>query len=67
MKPYNAQEGTGWFGINEIRKGRVSKLELPANGLTGELPEAIYALDGMRTLNLSATASQEASHPRSGV
>ena len=53
MKPYNAQEGTGWFGINEIRKGRVSKLELPANGLTGELPEAIYALDGMRTLNLS--------------
>lgn len=53
VKPYNAQEGTGWFGINEIRKGRVSKLELPANGLTGELPEAIYALDGMRTLNLS--------------
>ena len=58
VKPYNAQEGTGWFGINEIRKGRVSKLELPANGLTGELPEAIYALDGMRN-GLTGSLSPE--------
>ena len=52
VKPYNAKEGTGWFGITELRKGRVSKLELPANGLTGELPQVIYQLDGLRTLNL---------------
>lgn len=66
MKPYNAQEGTGWFGINEIRKGRVSKLELPANGLTGELPEAIYALDGMRTLNLSGNGLTGSLSPEIG-
>lgn len=66
VKPYNAQEGTGWFGINEIRKGRVSKLELPANGLTGELPEAIYALDGMRTLNLSGNGLTGSLSPEIG-
>lgn len=53
VRPYDAAKGTGWFGINEIRKGRVSKLELPGNGLTGQLPDAVYALDGMRTLDLS--------------
>lgn len=66
VKPYNAQEGTGWFGINEIRKGRVSKLELPANGLTGELPEAIYALNGMRTLNLSGNGLTGSLSPEIG-
>lgn len=53
VRAYNAQDGTGWFGITELRKGRVSKLELPENGLTGELPQVIYKLDGLRTLNLS--------------
>lgn len=66
VKPYNAQDGTGWFGISEIRKGRVSKLELPANGLTGELPEAVYALDGMRTLNLSGNGLTGTLSPKIG-
>lgn len=66
VKVYNAQEGTGWFGINEIRKGRVSKLELPDNGLTGELPEAIYALNGMRTLNLSGNGLTGSLSPQIG-
>ena len=53
VEVYNAEEGTGWFGINEIRNNRVSKLELPDNGLQGELPAVVYELDGLRTLNLS--------------
>lgn len=53
VKPYNAQEGTGWFGINEIRKGRVSKLELPANGLTGSLSPEIGRLKLMSSFILS--------------
>lgn len=53
VKAYNAKDGSGWFGINEIRKGRVSKLQLPDNGLTGQLPEAVYELTGLRTLDLS--------------
>lgn len=53
VEVYDAETGTGWFGINEIRNNRVSKLELPDNGLQGELPAAVYQLDGLRTLNLS--------------
>lgn len=53
VKPYDAKNGTGWYGINEIRNGRVSKLELGSNGLKGAFPEAVYQLDGLRTLDLS--------------
>lgn len=63
---YNAQDGTGWYGINEIRNGRVSKLELPGNGLKGDLPDAVWDLDGLRTLNLSDNALTGTISPRVG-
>lgn len=53
VKKYNAATGEGWWGINDVSKERVAKLELIENNLTGELPDAIYALDGARTINLS--------------
>lgn len=53
VKAYDSKKDTGWFGIKEIRKGRVSKLELPANGLKGDFPDAIYDLDQLRNLDLT--------------
>ncbi|MCZ0944135.1 MAG: hypothetical protein OXJ53_13855 [Gammaproteobacteria bacterium] len=40
-----------WYGVDEVG-GRVVTLELPDNGLVGELPSAIAALDRLNTLDL---------------
>lgn len=40
-----------WHGVDEVG-GRVVALELPDNGLVGELPSAIAALDQLNTLDL---------------
>ena len=42
-----------WYGVSCSSSGRVQRLELPFNGLTGTLPFAIGDLDSLLTLDLS--------------
>jgi gliding motility-associated-like protein len=44
-----------WYGVTTA-DGRVTQLKLPANGLTGNLPASIAALDSLHVLNLSGNA-----------
>ena len=46
------QRLTTWHGIT-VAHGRVSKIDLASNGLTGYLPSKIHALDAVRGFNLS--------------
>jgi Leucine-rich repeat (LRR) protein len=41
-----------WFGVT-IENGRVVGVELPSNGLVGEIPGGVFALSQLRNLNLS--------------
>ena len=42
-----------WHGVTTDSDGRVVRLELPSNGLSGELPEAIGQLTHLRRLDLA--------------
>ena len=42
-----------WFGVELDRDGRVQTLELPANGLQGEIPAVLGRLSRLRRLDLS--------------
>jgi hypothetical protein len=42
-----------WYGVEVDEEGRVTNLELPANGLAGTLPSDIQQLSALRFLNLS--------------
>ena len=44
-----------WFGVTTA-DGRVTQLQLAANGLSGNLPVTIAALDSLHVLNLSGNA-----------
>lgn len=41
-----------WYGVTVVH-GKVSRLLLPANGLSGSIPASIGSLSGLITLNLS--------------
>ena len=42
-----------WYGIRVDEEGRVTTVELRANGLNGDVPEALIRLSNMETLDLS--------------
>jgi len=46
---------SSWYGVT-ITSGRVSAVSLPANGLSGALPDLVNQLSAVRELNLSDNA-----------
>jgi Leucine-rich repeat (LRR) protein len=44
-----------WFGVT-IENGRVTGVELPSNGLVGDIPGGVFALSQLRKLNLSGNS-----------
>ena len=44
---------SGWYGVEPEDDGRFSGLDLSDNGLSGELTNALEALDDLETLDLS--------------
>ena len=49
-----------WFGVTTDAGGRVTELELPGNGLTGPIPDALGDLALLRTLNLGSRFDYDA-------
>ena len=45
-----------WFGVTIDAAGRVTRLELPGNGLTGPIPDALGNLVNLGVLNLGGNA-----------
>ena len=45
-----------WFGVSTDAAGRVTRLELPGNGLTGPIPDALGNLVNLGVLNLGGNA-----------
>ncbi len=45
-----------WFGVTTDAAGRVTRLELPGNGLTGPIPDALGNLVNLGVLNLGDNA-----------
>ena len=45
-----------WFGVTTDAAGRVTRLELPGNGLTGPIPDALGNLVNLGVLNLGGNA-----------
>lgn len=52
VKKYDKETGEGWWGITEIRDGRVGKLDLRENNVCGSFSPAFYKLTRLRSLNL---------------
>ena len=42
-----------WYGVSVDGEGRVTGVELRANGLNGEIPEALTRLSNLEILDLS--------------
>ncbi|MYA48575.1 MAG: hypothetical protein F4Y23_04830 [Candidatus Dadabacteria bacterium] len=44
---------SSWYGVMTNSDGRVSELNLPSNGLTGEITNALEVMGGLESLDLS--------------
>jgi Leucine-rich repeat (LRR) protein len=65
VKGFNKKDSTGWFGLT-VRNGKIERINLYKNNLSGMIPEELYTLDGLNYLSLAKNSITGTISPKIG-